>query len=176
MKSISDDLIRQIHTLVPVRFIYVNDWSGGETLLHKLVILVLFILLTGPVLGQSPKVVTAARGNGTYRYRGSEIRVLALGHNKLKVELDLIYEYKSSYGPMANTGQATGEATIENDVAVFHPPDYSDCTITIKFVAGNKIKVTQGHDAGDCGFGNKVSADGTYTKVKAGKPKFELPR
>ena len=144
--------------------------------MYKLVVLVLGILLGGIAVGQSPKVVTAARANGIYRSRNNEIRMLALGHNKLKVQLDLIYEYKSSYGPMANTGQASGEATIENDVAVFHPPDYPDCTITIKFLAGNKIKVTQDHDAGDCGFGNKVFADGTYTKVKAGKPRFELPR
>ena len=32
------------------------------------------------------------------------------------------------------------------------------------------------HDASDCGFGNHVFADGTYAKIKAGKPKFELPQ
>lgn len=143
--------------------------------MHKLVILVLFILLSGTVLGQSPKVVTSARANGIYRSRNNEIRMLALGHNKLRVQLDLTYEYKSNWGPTANVGQALGEATIENDVAIFHPPESPNCTITIKFVAGNKIKVTQDRDASDCGFGNKVFADGTYTKVKAGKPKFELP-
>ena len=125
------------------------------------------------LMGQSPKTVTAARANGTYRYRNNEIKILALGHNKLRVQLDLTYEYKSSYGPMANTGQATGEATIENDIAILHQPDYPDCTITIKLLSGNKIKVTQDHEAVDCGFGNHVFADGTYTKIKAGKPKFE---
>jgi hypothetical protein len=77
---------------------------------------------------------------------------------------------------MANVGQATGEASIENDVAIFHPPGSPDCTITFKFVAGNRIKVTQDHDAADCGFGNHVFADGTYKRVKAGKPKFEPQR
>jgi len=135
---------------------------------------VLVVMSTGTALGQSPKVVTAARANGIYRSRNNEIRMLALGHNKLRIQLDLTYEYKSSYGPTANTGQALGEATIENDVAVFHPPDSPECTITIKFLPGNKIKVTQNKDASDCGFGNHVFADGTYTKIKAGKPKFEL--
>lgn len=129
------------------------------------------VLLSAVGQGSSPKVVTAARANGTYRYRDSEIRILALGHNKLRVQLDLIYAYKSQYGPMANTGQADGEATIQDDIAIFHPPDFPACTITIKFVAGNKIKVTQ--DAGECGFGNHVFADGTYRKTKGGKPKFE---
>jgi len=143
--------------------------------MHKVLILVLWIMLSGIALAQSPTVVTAARANGIYRSRNNEIRILALGHNQLRIQLDLIYEYKSSYGPMANTGQALGEATIENDVAIFHPPESPDCTITIKFLAGNKIKVTQDRDAGDCGFGNRVFADGTYAKVKAGKPKFGLP-
>lgn len=101
--------------------------------------------------------------------------MLALGNNKLRVQLDLVYEYKSPNGPTANLGQATGEATIENDIAVFHPPNFPDCTITIKFLAGNKIKVTQDPDAGDCGFGHRVFADGTYVKVKSGRPKFEIP-
>jgi hypothetical protein len=143
--------------------------------MRKILVLVLGVLLGSVVLGQSKTMVTAARANGTYRFRDSEIRMFARGHNKLRLQLDLIYEYKSSYGLMANIGQATGEATIENDVAVFHPPDYPDCTITIKFVVGNKIKVTQDRDAGECGFGNHVFANGTYTKTKGGKPKFELP-
>lgn len=143
--------------------------------MDKLVVLLLCILLTVTAVGQTGKVVTGARANGTYRSRGSEIRILALGRNKLRVQLDLIYEYKSSYGPMANTGQATGEATIENDVAIFQPPDFPDCTITIKFLTGNRIKVTQNRDVSDCGFGNRVFADGTYAKIKAGKPKFEAP-
>jgi len=140
------------------------------------VCVVLWILLSGITLGQSSKVVTAARVNGIYRNHDSEIRMLALGHNKLRVQLDLIYEYKSSYGLMANIGQAIGEATIENDIAVFHPPDYPDCTITIKFLAGTRIKVTQDRDAGECGFGNHVFADGTYAKTRTGKPKFGLPQ
>ena len=141
--------------------------------MKKPILLLLFLLLNGLAYGQSPKVVTATQANGTYRYHRNEIKILALGHNKLRVQMDLTYEYKSRYGPMANVGTADGEATIENDIAIFHPPDTQDCTITIKFLAGNRIKVTQDHDAANCGFGNKVFADGTYAKIKAGKPKFE---
>lgn len=144
--------------------------------LRKLILPGLFLLLSSAAHGQSPRVVTGLRANGTYRQRGNEIRILALGHNKLRVQLDLIYEYKSKYGPMANIGSALGEATIENDTAIFHPPRSQNCTITIKFLPGNRIKVTQDHDAAECGFGNHVFADGTYAKVKAGQPKFEPDR
>ncbi len=143
--------------------------------MNKIVFVVVCLLAANGIApGQSAKVVTAVRANGIYRYRDSEIRILALGHHKLRIQLDLIYEYKSKYGLEANIGQATGEGTIENDVATFHPPGFPDCTITIRFVAGNKIKVTQDRDSPECGFGQHVFANGAYGKVKAGKPKFEL--
>ena len=118
------------------------------------------------------RVVTGAEATGTYRYRRNEIKILALGHNKLRIQMDLTYEYKSAAGPMANLGAASGEATIENDTAIFHPPDTQNCTITIRFLAGNKIKVSENANA-ECGFGMNVSADGTYAKIRAGKPKFD---
>ncbi|MDQ2856360.1 MAG: hypothetical protein M3R68_08525 [Acidobacteriota bacterium] len=142
----------------------------------RLRIVVLLVVMGSMAHGQSPRVVTALRANGTYRHRGSEIRILALGHNKLRVQLDLIYEYKSQYGQMANIGSTIGEAMITNDTAIFHPPESQKCTITIKFLAGNRIKVTQDSDSAECGFGNHVFADGTYVKVKGGKPQFEPDR
>ena len=142
--------------------------------MKKIVLLILLMPLDGVGQGQSPKVVTAVRANGTYRYRRNEIKILALCHNKLRVQMDLTYEYKTKYGPMANTGEASGEATIQNDTAIFHPS--TDCTITIKFLAGNRIKVSQDQDAAECGFGNHVFADGTYAKIKGGKPKFDPDR
>ncbi|MDX6558043.1 MAG: hypothetical protein QOF72_1092 [Blastocatellia bacterium] len=141
----------------------------------KLVLAMLFILiLCTSAVPQGTRVVTAAEANGTYRYRRNEIKILALGHNKLRIRMDLTYEYKTSSGPMANVGEASGEASIENDIAVFHPPDTEDCTITIKFLGGNKIKVSEDRTI-NCGFGMNVSSEGTYTKIKSGKPKFESP-
>src|SRR5690242_7660532 len=88
---------------------------------------------------QAPKVVTAKQANGTYKYRNNQIQILALGHNKLRIGMDLIYEYRSKFGLEANEGSTEGEATIENDTATFHPPDYPNCTITIKFLPGNRL-------------------------------------
>lgn len=131
------------------------------------------LILAATALSQAaPRIVTAAQANGTYRYRDNEIKILALGHNKLRIQMELTYVYKSSYGPMANTGEAAGEATIENDTAVFRPPDTQNCTITIKFLPENKIQVTE-NETINCGFGHNVSSEGTYRKIRAGKPKFD---
>lgn len=127
------------------------------------------------VRAQTPRIVTGAEANGTYDYRQNEIKILALGHNKLRVQMDLTYAYKSPAGPTANTGEASGEATIENDTAIFFPMDDHKCRITIKFLAGNKIKVSE-ENTMDCGFGMNVTSAGTYKKVKSGKPTFDPDR
>src|SRR5688500_12132581 len=77
------------------------------------------------------RIVTAAQANGTYRYRSNEIKILAIGNNRLRIQMDPAWEYKSPNGP-ANVGQAHGEAAIENDVAAFRPQGTEDCTVTIK--------------------------------------------
>ena len=133
------------------------------------------LILCGSTLPQTPRMVTATQANGTYSYRRNEIKILALGHNKLRIQMDLTFEYKSPNGPTANTGEASGEATIENDTAVFYPTDNHSCKITIKFLGGNKIKVTE-EDTINCGFGMNVTSAGMYTKIKAGKPKFDEDR
>lgn len=133
------------------------------------------LMLFAPALPQTPRIVTATQANGTYRYRENEIKILALGHNKLRIQMELTYVYKTSYGPSANTGEASGEATIENDIAVFYPSDNQKCKITIKFLPGNKIKVSEANTM-DCGFGMNVTSEGTYTKIKGGKPKFDEDR
>ena len=121
------------------------------------------------------QVVTAARATGTYRYRSNEIKILALGNHKLRIQMDLTYEYKNSEGPMANVGESHGEGTIENDVATFRPEGTEDCTITIRFISGNRITVSEDHML-NCGWGFNVSSDGTYRKIRAGKPKFDDDR
>ena len=70
----------------------------------------------GPQSAAPPKppnkhqIVTAAQANGVYRYYKSEFRILALGHNKLKVQFDGIY---MTVAKSPNMGYAMGEATIE---------------------------------------------------------------
>ncbi|MDX6497342.1 MAG: hypothetical protein QOG23_602 [Blastocatellia bacterium] len=117
------------------------------------------------------KLVTAAQANGVYRYYQSEFRILALGHNKLKVQFDGIY---MTVAKSPNMGYAMGEATIDGNVATFKPPDFAQCTINLVFLPG-KLKVIQEGSDADCGFGHNVNATGTYRKIRSGKPKFESP-
>lgn len=144
----------------------------------KRIILLVAIVLTGlgAAQAQKPRIVTAAQANGTFSARNGEIKILALGKNKLRVQIDVFYSYKSPGGPTANLGFADGQADIENDVATFQPPDTEACKITLKFLAGNKLKVTQEGSDADCGFGHNVYANGTYRKTKSGKPKFDENR
>lgn len=132
------------------------------------------LILSGAAFAQS-RIVTAAQANGTYRSGSNEIKILALGQNKLRIQMDLAWEYKSPNGPTANVGAAHGEATIENDIATFRPAGTDDCTITIKFLPRSRISVSEDHML-NCGFGFNVSSAGTYRKIRAGKPKFDEDR
>jgi hypothetical protein len=126
---------------------------------------------TPPKSPQKHQIVTAAQANGVYRFYQSEFRILALGHNKLKVQFDGIY---MTLAKTPNMGSAMGEATIDGNVATFKPPDFAQCTINLAFLPG-KLKVTQEGSDADCGFGHNVNATGTYRKIRSGKPKFESP-
>ena len=120
---------------------------------------------------QTSRVVTAAQANGVYRYYDNEFRILALGHGKLKVQFDGIYH---TLAKSVNMGSATGEATIEGNVATFVPEDTTGCKITMTFLPG-KLVVKQDGDDATCGFGHNVYSTGTYKKIRSGKPKFESP-
>ena len=118
----------------------------------------------------SQQSVTAAQVNGTWKTKSGEFKIWALGKQRLQVEFSGIYEYKTPQGPMANEGEGNGIATIEGDTAIFKPEGAEDeCKIALTFMRG-KLVVTQ---TGTCGFGNHVSAEGTYKRVSSNKPKFD---
>src|SRR5215831_3146937 len=123
------------------------------------------------VNSQNSKVVTAAQANGIYKYYDNEFRILALGHNKLKVQFSGVYHTLSK---SVNMGEANGEATIEGNVVTFIPEDTQGCKITLTFLPG-KLVVKQDGDDATCGFGHNVNAAGTYRKIRGGRPKFESP-
>lgn len=128
------------------------------------------VLYTTQARAAMQTVVTAAQVNGTWDSKHGAFKVWALGNQKLKVEFDGVYEYTSSAGPMANTGEGRGIAFIEGNTAIFRPDGAEDeCKITMKFTRG-KLIVTQ---ESNCGFGHNVTADGTYRKTSSRKPKFD---
>src|ERR1051325_2659521 len=116
-------------------------------------------------------VVTATQVNGTYRYYDNEFRILALGKGKLKVQFDGVYH---TIAKSVNMGYASGEATIDGNIATFKPDDTETCEITLVFLPG-KLRVEQSGSDADCGFGHNVYSTGVYKKTRSGKPKFENP-
>jgi hypothetical protein len=142
-------------------------------LIHTSFIVLLVPAFFAPTANAGERSVSGAEATGTYRdaKSNSEIKILALGHGKLKVQLALIYEFQSGEGPMANLGDASGEATIENDVAVFVPEGFGSCKITMTFLPNGKLKVEQQGE--ECGFGHNVYANGTFRKISSQKPKFD---
>jgi len=148
----------------------------SEFLIHTFFVVLLALLVpafSAPTATAGERSVTAAEANGTYPdgEGNSEIRILALGHGKLKVQLALVYEFQSGEGPMANLGDASGEATIENDVAVFVREEAGDCKITMTFLPNGKLKVEQQGE--QCGFGHNVRAHRIFRKISSRKPKFD---
>jgi hypothetical protein len=146
--------------------------------MKRLISIFISCLVTAPVmLAQTPpqsgtgsKIVTAAQINGTWRFRHNEFKLLALGHQKIKVQFSGVYEYKSPQGPTANLGDGSGIADIEGDTITFRPEGAEpECAITMKY-AGGKLRVSQ---VGICGFGHNVTADGVYTRSSRAKPKFD---
>ena len=138
--------------------------------MKKYLLLFLPIVLFAISGAAASSEVTAAQVNGTWKMKGGEFKIWALGQQRLQIEFSGTYEYQSPQGPTANEGQGSGIARIEGDTAVFKPEGAEDeCRITLKFTRG-KLVVTQ---TGTCGFGNNVSAEGTYKKVSSNKPKFD---
>ena len=131
---------------------------------YCLVLLIAVSCMVAPVLS-GDRSVSAAEANGTYRDGKSEIKLLALGSGKLKVQMEIVAP--------RDTGSASGEATIKNDVATFVPPETDGCTITMTFLPDGNLQVEQEGRPVDCGFGRMAPAEGTYKKVSGAKPKFD---
>ena len=128
------------------------------------------LFLIGVLQVSAQSDVTAAQVSGTWEMKTGEFKIWALGQQKLQVAFSGSYEYKSPAGPMANTGEGSGIAFIKGDTATFKPDGVEDeCKITLKF-SHRKLIVTQ---TGVCGFGNNVTAEGTYKRVSTKKPKFD---
>ncbi len=132
---------------------------------------ILFVIALAMPIGaqrMTPRTVTAQEINGVYKDGRNDFRVLALGHNKLKVQFNGEWMTRGGY---PNLGEAMGEATIQGNVATFIPGDTTKCKITMEFFTNKMVVQQQGTDA-ECGFGHNVMASGTYRRVKAGRPKW----
>ena len=140
----------------------------------RLATIAVLLSIWADVVTAQPHIVTAAEANGVYSgpHHG-KIRILALGHQKLRVQIDAFYEYHNQCGKAANFGTFDGIARIDSNVAVLSNLDFPGCTFRLDFLEDYRLKVTQDGDENDCDFGQNVNATGIYKKVKGGKPKFD---
>src|SRR5262249_14127240 len=118
--------------------------GGGNMRKSIFLIWVVLLSLCPAAISQTAKpaekVVTSAQVNGTWRFQRNTFKVLALGNQRLRLEFQGTYEYKTPSGMMANTGEASGIATIEGDTALFKPDGTDDkCKITLRFTKGKLI-------------------------------------
>ena len=140
------------------------------------------MMLVPALAAQSARTsVSAAEVNGTLEmnFRGkfqrmsNEIKLLALGGNKLRFAMDLVYPYTLRNGEtMVNMGGLDGQMSIVGDTAVYRSEN-EECNITLKFTRKGTLKVKQDGSDGKCGFGHNVFATGTYLKTSSRRPRFD---
>ena len=125
-------------------------------------------------LGPLPpsQIITADQVSGVYRDGSSELRLIALGPDKLKIEFPIDSmiggPYATNGRDLPNPGDAVGEAKIEGNVARYVTGDTKKCTITLTFLT-NRLEVTKEGSDADCGFRHHVVvATGTYRRIKGG--------
>lgn len=147
-----------------------------------LILFLIFLTAAGGanVAAQRRAAVSAAEVTGTFSTGGpndNQIRIAALGRNRLRVQFSLIYAWRMDDGQwMANTGEPGGVALIEGDTATLDLSENErECRLKMTFVAPGTVEVEEtGECAGIVG-GLNVSAFGTYKKTSSAKPKFERP-
>ncbi|HET6512672.1 MAG TPA: hypothetical protein VFH43_10805 [Candidatus Kapabacteria bacterium] len=150
-----------------------------KTSIYTLLFIVSSISLTDPVQAQKRKAVGAKEVTGTFQDCFSEeycneIKIQALGKNKLRVSFEGYYPWANGEG--ANVGFVTGVARIDADTAVFSSTEFEEeCRIIIRFKQPGQIEVEHVTPSFNCGFGANVMVDGTYKKVDSKKPKFRKP-
>lgn len=145
-------------------------------------VLALCLVVAGDASAQRSRAsVSAGEVNGTFRqnfdgrFRGnySEIKILAMGRGRLKMEFGLTYPFVDGTGNLsANVGNYAGTADIKGDTAIFTSDESPSCRIEIKFVRPGTIKVAHLSDVSACGYGHNVTAAGIYKKISSKKPEF----
>jgi hypothetical protein len=65
--------------------------------------------------------VTASQINGTWATPAGEFKIWALDDHRLRIEFSVAAEHKGEPGPMGNTGNGHGIATVQGNTALFKP-------------------------------------------------------
>lgn len=148
--------------------------------MKKIYLVLVFFIVFGATANElfaQRKAVSGAEVTGTFSTGGeaaNEVKILALGKGKLKVEFSLIYVRVLEDGEeIAYTGEPGGIADIVGDEAFLHlSEDERVCTIKIHFVEPGKIEVSENGDCAGLVGGMNVTSEGTYSKISNARPVF----
>ena len=118
---------------------------------------------------QTPPTPVVIPVTGTYTLdRGeggtAELRVQQLDAETVRYALEVV-----GGAPSFNQGYYANQTSIDDDHRFYITPT-EDCRIAVQLTeAGAQISTETG-DAADCGFGNRVLADGTYQRTSTRAP------
>ncbi|MFN8578127.1 MAG: hypothetical protein U0354_14915 [Candidatus Sericytochromatia bacterium] len=124
----------------------------------------------------TPINLTGQYSFGDYKTLGGTksagiLSVKQIANNHIKFE---IVGYKGP--PSYHAGKASGDVFLNNGAGIYHHenPELPNCKISFGFF-GNKVVVAETAYGFECGFGNNVSVEGTYTKFSNVFRKIEYP-
>lgn len=146
----------------------------------RILSLLFALLATLPAVPVRAQATDAARFNGTWEMRlgsmasggaetSGEFRIWALDERRLRVEFLGLYAHKTEHGPTANSGTTSGVAVLDRGKAELTSEE-GDCAFILR-LRGDTLVVTQ---SGYGCFGWNVTAEGTYRRVDASRPAFEM--
>jgi len=114
--------------------------------------------------------LSPAQVNGTWSNGHNTFRIRLLSDGRLQLDFDGAYSYRTPRGErMANVGTFVGLATVDGNIArISNVNEAPECRIILTF-SDARLAVVQ---EGMCGFGNGVTADGTYKRTSQKVPKI----
>lgn len=107
---------------------------------------------------------------GSWEYKGPAesgmwLKTQATG-DKVRFQLEV-----ARGAPSYNSGWIEGEFDLDGTSGVFRSTEYGDCEIAFEFTRSS-VRIAEGEDKGQCGFGYNVFADGTLRLKSRSKPTF----
>jgi hypothetical protein len=158
--------------------------SGGRTMRRRrraaaAVLLPLLTAIASAPAAAQPAQEGAAAFNGTWEMRvgtvadraesSGDFRIWALDERRVQVEFDGSWAHKTGMGLSANVGQASGIGVFDDGAVTFRQ-EGGECKFILRLHDDRLVVRQIGYPC----FGFNVTAEGTYRRVDASRPTFEL--
>jgi hypothetical protein len=150
-----------------------HGWMAAAVLLPLLT-----AISSAPAAAQ-PAQEGAAAFNGTWEMRvgtvddraesSGDLRIWALDERRVRVEFNGSWAHKTGMGLSANVGDTRGVGVYDRGSVTFRQ-EGGGCKFILRLHDDRLVVREIGHSC----FGFNVTADGTYRRVDANRPEFEL--